>query len=103
MTSIDVNFEDYDSGSEIIRHMHHYYEFTLVTRGTCIHSFRGVDVPLIAGDVFLIPPNESHAYYMHSPASIVNCYFFPERLGSSPNTSATWLLKKKISLPAWMM
>ena len=81
MTSIDVNFEDYDSGSEIIRHMHHYYEFTLVTRGTCIHSFRGVDVPLIAGDVFLIPPNESHAYYMHSPASIVNCYFFPERVG----------------------
>lgn len=81
ITSIDVNFEDYDSGAEIKMHMHYYYEFTLVTRGTCIHSFRGVDVPLIAGDVFLIPPHEPHAYYMHSAASIVNCYFFPERLG----------------------
>lgn len=81
ITSIDVNFEDYTRGDHIVEHMHHYHEFTLVTKGTCIHRFRGVDVPIIAGDVFLIPPDESHSYYMNSAASIVNCYFFPERLG----------------------
>ena len=81
ITSIDVNFEDYNRGDSITEHMHHYHEFTLVTKGTCIHRFRGVDVPIIAGDVFLIPPHENHSYFMNSSTSIVNCYFFPERLG----------------------
>lgn len=82
ITSIDVNFEDYQKGDKIPEHMHHYHEFTLVTKGTCIHRFRGVDVPIIAGDVFLIPPHENHSYsFDNGAASIVNCYFFPERLG----------------------
>ncbi len=37
--------------------------------------------PLIAGDVFLIPPGEEHGYLADPNSAITNCYFFPERLG----------------------
>lgn len=61
--------------------MHRFYEFALVTRGTCTHNFRGVEAPLIVGDVFIIPPHEAHGYTVRPNTSIANCYFFPERLG----------------------
>ncbi len=80
-SSIAVAFEQYQNPEEVELHMHHHYEFTLVNRGTCIHKFRGVEVPLIAGDVFLIPPDEEHGYSLDSNSAITNCYFFPERLG----------------------
>ena len=33
-------------------HRHAYYEFALVTKGSCVHSYKGVKVPLVPGDVF---------------------------------------------------
>lgn len=80
-SSIAVKFEHYDSFTEIEEHMHRHYEFSLITRGSCTHTFRDVEVPLIAGDVFIIPPHENHGYQVNPNSTIVNCYFFPERLG----------------------
>ncbi len=80
-SSIAVAFETYHTLTHIEAHMHRFYEFALVTRGTCTHSFRGVEAPLIVGDVFIIPPHEAHGYTVHPNTSIANCYFFPERLG----------------------
>lgn len=81
LSSITVAFEQYQKPEEVELHGHRYYEFSLVNRGTCIHRFRGVEVPLIAGDVFLIPPHEEHGYSLDADTSITNCYFFPERIG----------------------
>ncbi|MGI6006689.1 MAG: AraC family transcriptional regulator [Ruminococcus sp.] len=80
-SSIAVKFERYDAPAEIEDHMHRHDEFILVVCGACTHRFRGVEVPLIAGDVFIIPPHESHGYTVTSSATIANCYFFPERMG----------------------
>ena len=80
-SSIAVAFERYQKTDPVELHMHRHYEFTLVNRGTIIHRFRGVEVPLIAGDVFLIPPGEEHGYLADPNSAITNCYFFPERLG----------------------
>lgn len=79
-SSIAVQFEQYEKPEEVELHSHRHYEFTLVNRGNCIHRFRGVEVPLIAGDVFLIPPHEEHGYSLDSGSMITNCYFFPERM-----------------------
>lgn len=79
-SSIAVAFETYHTLTHIETHMHRFYEFALVTRGTCTHSFRGVEAPLIVGDVFIIPPHEAHGCMVHPNAGIANCYFFPERL-----------------------
>ncbi|MGI6010067.1 MAG: AraC family transcriptional regulator [Ruminococcus sp.] len=80
-SSIAVKFERYTKPTEIEDHMHRHYEFILVTCGACTHRFRDVEVPLIAGDVFIIPPHENHGYTVVSNAVIANCYFFPERMG----------------------
>lgn len=80
-SSIAVKFEHYNTPTEIEDHMHRHYEFILVTCGACTHRFRDVEVPLIAGDVFIIPPHENHGYTVTSNAVIANCYFFPERIG----------------------
>lgn len=79
-SSIAVEYEQYQEPDVVELHRHRHYEFTLITKGTCIHRFRGVEVPLIAGDVFLIPPHEEHGYTLDANSSLINCYFFPERL-----------------------
>lgn len=91
-SSIAVKFESYSSPTEIEDHMHRHYEFILITRGACIHRFRDVEVPLIAGDVFIVPPHENHGYTVTSKTVISNCYFFPERIGQRSDyvTSGTY-------------
>ncbi len=82
-TSINVAFEEFREAAEVNAHFHRYYEFALITRGSCIHRFRDVEVPLIAGDVFIIPPEEEHSYRIMPHTTIANCYFFPELLGTA--------------------
>lgn len=62
-------------------HRHVYGEFSLVTKGSCIHSYRGSQVPLIPGDVFLIKPHLEHGYKIHAEVEIINCQFYPDKLG----------------------
>ena len=80
-SSIAVKFETYDHLTNIEMHMHRHYEFSLIIRGSCTHRYRGVEVPLIAGDVFIIQPHEEHGYQVNPHTIIANCYFFPEKLG----------------------
>lgn len=68
-------------------HCHTYYEFAIVTRGSCMFEYRGVCSLLIPGDVFLIQPHELHSYDVQAPAMITNCHFFPEELGAECNQS----------------
>jgi len=61
-------------------HSHAFYEFALITQGSCVHSYQGVEVPLIPGDVFLITPHEAHGYVTQMPLEIINCQFYEENL-----------------------
>lgn len=61
-------------------HSHAFYEFALVVKGSCVHSYKGVDVPLLSGDVILIAPNERHGYITQLPMEVINCQFYHEKL-----------------------
>jgi len=63
-------------------HRHLYHEMVLVLRGCCLHEYKGVQVPLIPGDAFLVFPHESHGYHVDSPIELLNIWFYPERLGA---------------------
>ncbi|MGI6011812.1 MAG: AraC family transcriptional regulator [Ruminococcus sp.] len=61
-------------------HRHRFQEFALITKGYCIHVYKGISVPLIPGDVFLIEPDEEHSYEIQAPIELINCQFYPEKL-----------------------
>ena len=61
-------------------HRHRYYEFALITKGACIHEYRGVKVSLVPGDIFFIEPGERHGYEVSSGFELINCQFYPELL-----------------------
>ncbi|MCH1980889.1 AraC family transcriptional regulator [Lawsonibacter sp. OA9] len=71
-------------------HSHAFYEFALLTQGSCVHSYQGVDVLLIPGDVFLIAPHEFHGYVTQMPIEIINCQFYGEGL----NDECSQMLEK---------
>lgn len=66
-------------------HRHKFQEFALITKGYCIHSYRGTEVPLLPGDVFLIETDEEHSYQLHAPIELVNCQFFPDKMSEEFN------------------
>lgn len=63
-------------------HRHAYYEFALVVKGSCVHDYKGVQVPLIPGDVYLIEPHQEHSYSIQASVDIINCNFIAEGLGN---------------------
>ncbi|MCH1982520.1 AraC family transcriptional regulator [Ruminococcus sp. OA3] len=97
-TAIGVEAAEYESNTVIAEHAHVFQEFVLITKGACMHRFRGIEMPLISGDVFLVPAHQKHGYIMNSQIRFMNCYFFPDELGEDwkrlmretlPPTSAT--------------
>ncbi|WP_394236311.1 helix-turn-helix domain-containing protein [Niallia oryzisoli] len=61
-------------------HRHEFQEFVLITKGSCIHRYKDISMPLIPGDVFLIPSHQEHAYTIETPVSMYNCQFYPEKI-----------------------
>ena len=77
--STPIAVEMWNDQKSVEMHCHQFYEFTVITRGSCIHNYRGVQVPLMPGDVFMIEPNQPHGYDIQAQVSITNCQFYPER------------------------
>ena len=92
-TAIAVETAEYESHTVIPEHTHRFQEFVLITKGACMHTFRGIEIPLIAGDVFLVPPHQTHSYIMNSQIRFTNCYFYPEQLGE--DWKIIWLNSRK--------
>jgi len=57
-------------------HRHKYYEFALIIKGCCVHEYRGIQIPLVPGDVYMIEPGEMHGYDVQAPMHLINCQFF---------------------------
>ena len=66
-------------------HRHAYYEFALIKKGSCIHNCKGTNIPLVPGDVFLIPPHCEHSYEIQAEVEIYNCNFIAEGLSEEFN------------------
>ncbi|MFX3631459.1 MAG: helix-turn-helix domain-containing protein [Candidatus Pristimantibacillus sp.] len=65
--------------SSIAEHGHEFVELVYVVQGQGIHIFQGNDYDIHAGDVFIINPGETHAYFVEHGGhmEIVNCLFMP--------------------------
>ncbi len=67
-------------GQTVQLHQHTFYEMVLILRGSCRHFYRENDIPLIPGDLFLIPPHQPHAYHFCDTIAMCNCQFCREIL-----------------------
>lgn len=56
-------------------HLHDFEELVIVQKGTGINSVDGVDYPLQAGDVFVMPKGKTHAYSKMNHLRSYNLYF----------------------------
>ena len=72
--------EEFPEDTVIDMHRHRFYEFAFLQKGTAIHHYKGVPLVLIGGDLLLIAPDEEHSYEIRGGTTIINCYFFPERI-----------------------
>ena len=78
--AIYTAIEEFPESQNILLHCHHFYEFAFVQKGTAIHHYHDIPLVLIGGDLLLIAPGEEHSYEIRSGTTIINCYFFPERI-----------------------
>ncbi|RDU22176.1 AraC family transcriptional regulator [Anaerosacchariphilus polymeriproducens] len=75
-----IALEVFHTMESVPAHRHTFQEFVLITKGSCIHKYKDISMPLIPGDVFLIPPHQEHAYLIETPVSMYNCQFYPEQI-----------------------
>ncbi|BBH20549.1 transcription regulator [Paenibacillus baekrokdamisoli] len=63
----------------IDEHGHEFVELVYVVRGKGLHIFEGSSYAVQAGDVFIINPGETHAYFVEpgDQLEIINCLFMP--------------------------
>ncbi|CAM4071149.1 AraC family transcriptional regulator [Paenibacillus alkaliterrae] len=63
----------------LAEHGHEFVELVYVVRGKGVHIFLGTEYDIHAGDVFIINPGETHAYFVEPGANmeIINCLFMP--------------------------
>ncbi|WP_332631393.1 AraC family ligand binding domain-containing protein [Halalkalibacter flavus] len=75
-----IALEEFHTVESVPLHRHNFQEFVLITKGSCLHQFKNISMPLIPGDVFLIPPHQEHTYTIETPVSMYNCQFYPEEI-----------------------
>lgn len=51
-------------------HCHEFFELVYLIRGQGIHRIGSHSYPIQAGDVYVISPNEPHAYYPRDGAAV---------------------------------
>lgn len=61
-------------------HSHEYHEFVMVLKGTCRHRFAEREIPLVPGDIFLVPAHKPHGYIVDKRFTHFNVQFYPDRL-----------------------
>ncbi|RXZ81159.1 AraC family transcriptional regulator [Paenibacillaceae bacterium] len=66
-------------------HGHDFVEVVYVASGKGMHLFGGSQYAIRAGDVFIINPGETHAYYVEpgKEMEIINCLFMPSFIPDS--------------------
>lgn len=91
--SSGITLEYYDSlpkirfledGTTVKLHRHDFYEMVLILRGSCRHFYRSTYIPLMPGDLFLIPPDQPHSYRFHDSIAMCNCQFYRRILEHEP-------------------
>lgn len=61
-------------------HKHDYFEIVYVCEGSGLHVINDKAYKVKAGNIMLLTPDDSHAYYSLNDMSIYNCCFIHEKL-----------------------
>lgn len=67
---------------QVLPHSHEFVELAYIAGGSGRHTFRDVEFPILEGDVFIIEPDEVHAYSVESGENLIvyNVLFEPSLL-----------------------
>lgn len=76
----NISLEHWKGSLSQSEHMHKYYEFLLIEKGSCIHIYNEDETILIPGDSLLIPPEKAHSFLIHDHTSIYNCQFYSDSI-----------------------
>lgn len=77
----NISVHPYVDNKSVELHLHDFYEFVVIIKGSCFHNYMNQRIILLPGDVFLIPPHREHSYDMIENVEILNVVFRVEKLG----------------------
>ncbi len=82
MDAVGIHAMRWEGNAPVHLHTHDFLEVAMLAKGSCLHSWQGIDVRLVPGDLFVVSPGECHAYQIERETVIYNCLFYPSSLGS---------------------
>lgn len=68
-----------------IEHSHDFSELSIVTQGRAIQCLEGMDLPITAGDVFLLQGRQRHYFHHRENLTMLNVMYDPEQLNLPEN------------------
>lgn len=93
--SKDVTDISIHENCNIGMHYHDFYEINIVTNGTGCHYIGDMAIPLICGEIFVIPPGVLHGYYCEKQLDVCHIILksdfmkmYGEQLSAVPGYSA---------------
>ncbi len=64
-----------------IEHSHDFFELVIVTQGRALQNLEGMDLPISAGDVFLLQGRQRHFFHDRDDLTLTNVMYDPQRIG----------------------
>ncbi len=63
-----------------IEHSHDFYELVIVSQGQGLQALEGMDLPITAGDVFLLQGRQRHFFHNRRNLELFNVMYDPEQI-----------------------
>lgn len=68
-----------------VQHRHDFHELIIVTKGQGLQCLEGMDLPITAGDVFLLQGRQRHFFHERQDLELTNIMYNPEHLALPEN------------------
>ncbi len=68
-----------------VEHSHDFCELVIVTRGSALHCLENVELPVTAGDVFLLQGRQKHYFHKRNNLDLINIMYDPEKISLPEN------------------
>jgi len=68
-----------------VEHSHDFCELTIVTRGHAFHCLENTELPVTAGDVFLLQGRQKHYFHGRENLDLINIMYDPGKIGLPEN------------------
>ncbi|PCJ62938.1 MAG: hypothetical protein COA79_02070 [Planctomycetota bacterium] len=59
----------------LIEHKHDFYEIVYISKGSGLHTVAKKQYPMLAGDIYLMAPDESHSFQTDTALEYINIIF----------------------------